>query len=402
MVRALTSYWHYGTCFCSIEMTTLNGQDQFFGITSEKKKEEYTQPEYFKGNTVATIAEPLKKSQHFRLIINTDKVLIKEVNTGMTLDKAVSVAFPSVTSKSFYFELLDTGSHAYVAISKKDYVDGILESFRQEKLHVVGFRLGFGSLQNLVPILKTERVATAKRYFQLENSQLSLDEASNEVEATFEIGGFQVEKQFVLPLAGILNYDIATASDQLNYNDFNQELKSQYSETNFFRKGLILGVAVLLLLLVTNFFFFSNYYKKHELLKAEVMMLETKAEAYSANFEKVKLKEHRVENIFSGGNSESSLYLNRLVNSKPASVLFTQLQYQPLLKRIKNDKKISYTEDQIIVGGESGDKALFSSWIENLERFDWISEVTILNYGLEGSKTDNFQISIQLADATEN
>lgn len=398
----MTSFWRYGTCFCSIEMTTLNGQDQFFGITSEKKKEEYTQPEYVQGDTVAAIAEPLKKSQHLQLVINTDQVLIKEVNTGLTLEKAVTVAFPSVTSNGFYFELFDTGDVAYVAISKKEYVDGILEALRLAKLHVVNFRLGFGSLINLAPILKTERIATAKRYFRLKDEQLYLDEASDAFESTLDIAGFQIKKQFVLALAGLLNYDINLDSEGLNYYEANTLLKSQFSEINFFRKTLFSGVAILLLLLLTNFLFFSNYYKKHESLKSEVLLLESKADVYSANFEKVKLKEHRVENMFSGGNSESSLYFNRLVSSKPTSVLFTELQYQPLLKRIKKDKKIQYTEDQLIVGGESGEKALFSNWIEMLEGYDWISEVTILSYGLEGSKTDNFRILIQLADATEN
>jgi len=266
----------------------------------------------------------------------------------------------------------------------------------------MSFRLGFGSLQNLVPILKIERIATSNRYFNLKEGQLSMDIPTQVDESAFEIAGFNVQKQFVLPLAGLLNYDLVPNAVWLNYHEANQQLKTQYAQTNFFRKGLVVGVAVLLLLLLTNFFFFSSYYKKHELLRSEVLLLETKADAYSANFEKVKLKEHRVENIFSGGNSESSLYINRLATSKPASVLFTELQYQPLLKRIKNDKKITYTEDQIIVGGESSDKALFSHWIESLEHYDWISEVTILNYGLEGNKTDNFQILIQLTHATEN
>ncbi|MEM7086267.1 MAG: hypothetical protein AAF489_08805 [Bacteroidota bacterium] len=402
MKRRITSFWRYGTCYCSLEMTTLNGKDQLFGITSEKKKEEYAKLDYLQAESIGDMAKRLKKNQHLQLIVNTDQVLVKKVDAGLSLDKAVAKAFPSVSTANFYFELLDTGEVAYVAVCKKEYINGILETFRMAKLYVVAFRLGFGSLVNLMPVLKTEMVATSKHYFSLTRGQLFLDQPSDTFQSSYQIDEFQVQKQFILPLASLLNYDVKQDEKQHNFGSVNRSLNTQYSEINFFRKTLITSTGILLVLLLTNFLFFSSYFSKHESLKVEASQLENKAHLYQANFEKVRLKERRVENIFSAGNSKSSLYLNRLVSSKPESVLFIEFQYQPLLKRIKTDKKIEYTEGQIIIGGESGDKELFSKWMEDLEQNEWISEVTILSYGLEGSSMDNFRILIQLSDATEN
>ena len=81
---------------------------------------------------------------------------------------------------------------------------------------------------------------------------------------------------------------------------------------------------------------------------------------------------------------------------------FSEIQFQPLQRSIRPDKKIEPKPNEIIVRGESLDNTAFSNWIETLESQSWVHHITVGEYGSSGTANASFSITILIdEDDTE-
>lgn len=398
MLEKLKSYWNYGTTYCSIELTSTSEGERMFAITAKKKKGEYEDLYFNEAETISEIQGFIKKNQHAFLTINTNQVLVKETNLLVDPQMLLSQTFPGLNYSEFYYEIVKSGSKAFVAVCRKEYVEKIINEFENHNISIIGFQLGFSSLEKLIPILKVSSVNTGRFHFALANKHIeSFTEASAQGEV-YHIENIEVPSNYLVAVSGLLKYDAGSEIDSINFSTDNKGQTEKYREKNFFRKAIVVGVVTLLVLLLINFLVFDSYYKNYQILQEESELSKTQRERYTIKQHSVTEKEKLVSNILNSGSSKSSYYINRLVAIKPTSILFDQVQYQPLSKTIRPDKSITYEKDIIIVSGKSNDKEVFSSWIELIEKLDWTSSVIIKNYGASTSKVSEFSLQITVAD----
>ncbi len=400
MRSGIQSYWNYGTTFCSTEIASVSGEEKLFAVTAKKKKDEFKELDFIESSSFSELSTKLPKHQHAYLIVNTNKVLLKETSFESNNKKVLSRAFPGLALSDFYYEILRTPAKCFIAVCRKDYIDAILKEAELQKIAIIGFSLGFSSISNLVPIIDEDEIYTSRHQFYIQNTSIASFSEKTGSGHTYTIEDIHVSSNHLLALSGLFNY-IKNEERLTNFNKENKHLKELQGQKAFFKKGLAAGIGILLVLLLINFLFFSSYYNRQQVLSQEVQLLQAQKETFAARINEIEAKEQVVTNILTSGNSKSSFYLNRIVAERPASILFSAIQFQPLGRAIRPDKKIEYEAGKITVAGESNDRTAFSKWIETLEQKDWIKAVTVISYGATNSRVAEFEISIHIKNDAE-
>ena len=393
MFKDLISYWHYGNTYCSIEYTTDGGQPVFYGLTAEQKKGEYRSLEPFGYSSVRELSEVLPKRQHCFLAIDHDGVLVKETPLRGTDDQMIAEVFAGTTTQDFYFDVYRRPGNAFVAFCRKKEVDSILKQFREEKLEVIGFRLGFGTIANISAFIPDGHIATARYFLEISDGGVdTFDQTKKEV-ADVAIEDVRLPSSHLIALGGLLEYQNPSPSGTIA--ERNTALREDQHQKVFFRKGSMLGIIFLFIVTLANSLVFSNYFDRATELQEQYDLLQGQRQVFVGKKQDIEQKQRTVDNILNG-TSKGSFYVNRLVASQPESILLSKLTYQPLAKGIRPNKVIAYTFDELVVEGQSNDRDEFNRWMGTLEGFGWVGGIEVSDYSDSDTPLATFSISLKL------
>lgn len=403
---SLSTYWNYGNEFCSIEhCINADGNIYIYALTALKKNGELDINGTFFSSSVEQAKTKLKKNQHCFLNITGNPVLIKGTSTSGNDKKIIGSAFPNIDIEQFYYQILKTPSQNFVAVSRKDQVHEIIEDYKKNALEVIGISFGFFAIQNLLRLLKEEKLQLGSYDLALAEDQITGYQKSDSLqeEKLYQLDDTEISSNYLLALAGIFSYGILHESLSSNFQGFNAELKTEHRQKVFFRKGLVLGTGVLLISLLINFLLFSRYYEEHQNLTEEYQAELLLKKVYEEKQIKVANKEKLVTNILNNSSSNSTFFLNRLITSKPSSIILSEFTFQPLERQIKDREPIRLMEHQVQISGESADEAEFSLWIRTLEEKTWIKEINVKDFSYKNSQNSQFSLLlILIEDETGN
>lgn len=403
MFSKLKSYWEYGSTFCGMEVTMVEGKEILFAVTAKQKDGEFTDLDFLRFQSILEVGKNLSKQQHCFLTINSDKVLIKSVTTEESDLKTVSNAFPGLSHIDFYTEILNTPYGSIVAVCRKDYIHNLLKELEQQNIHVLGFHLGIIPLQVLAPLMSVENINVPRYHIEIKEKSIKDFYANENYNHTiYELEDIKIASEYMLSLAMLFSYTAAGLISSNNFGEENKNLYKHHQEKVFFQKGVYLAMGLLLISLLVNTFFFNAYFKKEQQLNEELVLLESGQKGIENKLIEVNKKEILVNHILNSGNSKSSYYLNQIVVLKPSSIGFSDIQYQPLGRSIRTDKPIEYSQNRIIISGESKDKADFSEWITQLGKLKWQESVNVVHYGNLGKDLASFSVTITIKDESTN
>ena len=80
----------------------------------------------------------------------------------------------------------------------------------------------------------------------------------------------------------------------------------------------------------------------------------------------------------------------------PETILFSQINYQPLLKKVRKDKPVNIDAHLILLQGESVNGDRFADWINTLEKREWVAKVLITNYSDLSRTRSTFEVMLKL------
>ena len=147
---------------------------------------------------------------------------------------------------------------------------------------------------------------------------------------------------------------------------------------------------------MVNAGFFMHYFDRvNELQHVSNINLSTKNKV-TALENTVAKKEKMITDLLLIQDSKSALYSNEIVYSMPKTITLSEFNYQPLKKRIRADKPIEIVTQTIVVAGTSNDASVFSNWISEIEKLNWVKTVAIIDYGAVSKERTKFKIKIGL------
>lgn len=399
MLNKLWTYLQYGNRFCGIEHTSKNGKNSIIVSILKQSKKELHIASSFEEKAIEGVSKKLQKNQHVVLVINNDKVLSKQVESEQKdALKLVYKAFPNINIDDFYFEVLSEKNNHFISLCRKDYVNSIINEYSKNEISIIDVLLGNTLISTITEFINENLVYSSNTKISIKDKQITQIEKKEVIDEDYDINGLKVSNNQLLSFSGALQSILKNKVTKSNFEARKELLLNDFRQTRFFNLFLKTGGFFILGLLLVNFFFFNHYFNKvNELKQVSEINLSTKTQIIKLN-EVVSKKQKMVDDLLKSNGSKSSFYSNTIIHSLPKTILLSEFNYQPLLKRIKADKDIELEQNRISLSGVSNNSERFSGWISQLEQENWINKVNIIDYRTKSSSSSNFKIKIILND----
>jgi len=400
MIKKTRSYLQYGNRFCGIEHTIKNEKEIIISTILIQSKKEIDIESYFEAQTVEEACQKIKKKQHVSLVINNDKVISKKIESEQKAPlKLIQKAFPNININDFFYEVLSEENIHFVSLCRKSYVQEIIDAYKKLNIFIISVSMGNSSISVIKSFIDSNVVYTSNSKILIENDVITKIIKDNYFEDyNYNLNGLTISGTGLLSFSAALNTLLKVNITKTNLDAIKTTLLSDFKQIRFFQQFLKFAGLFLLLGLLINFFMFNYYFNKvNELTQVSEINNSTKAKILKLNAS-VSKKQKMVEDLLKSNGSKSSFYVNTITHSLPKSILLSEFNYQPLLKRVKSEKQIEINKNSITVFGVSNDSRIFSTWINQLEQQNWIEKVDIIAYGLSSSTTSEFKIKIILDD----
>tara|TARA_R110002096_G_scaffold81625_3_gene190220 strand:+ start:11224 stop:12432 length:1209 start_codon:yes stop_codon:yes gene_type:complete len=396
MLEHLKTYLEYGNRFCGIEHTSQNGKEVYFVTLLKKNKSALDIENIYEELPFKKTISKLPKKQHVCLIINNDNVLTKQIESSEadTL-KVVHKVFPNINLDDFYYEIVKQQKNQFVSICRKTYIDELLNGYNQHGFSIVNITFGNTIISSISNFFKTEKIATSNASVYFENKVIKTIEKTEGINTiNYNVNGLEITNKSMLSCAGALNPLLSNFKPITNFDDLKTSLNNDYKQSRFYNVFLKLGLILILAILSINFFVFNHYFNEVKTMQQTSQINQTtKLKIIELN-ESVSKSQKMVEDMLKGNSSKSSFYINTIVQSLPNSILLSELNYQPVLKRIKAEQPINVDSNSILLSGESNNSDMFSKWLTDLENIKWINKVEILSYEDFSKSSSKFSLKL--------
>lgn len=391
----------YGTTYYALEHIGVNQDARINILIAKKRKGELIVVDKRNVSQIENVKEYNKKLKNAHLIINNNQVLQKKIDTIQMPSDVVLVnqAFPNIDLKAFYYQIIRAKTKTYVYICRKEYVDTLIQNYEDQGIFITKWSVGNTSIVSLLPLFKEESIIqTPQSIIFIDNGEIrSIDriETGSYQNEYYDVEGIKIEGIYINTLGAIVA-TLGGVSKDIVFTNFEEKEASQQSyfkQHRLFAIGLPVAIGILLLIFLVNFLFYNHYYTKvnylNEIGGSNVLQKELLIKKDSIVDQKQKL----FEDVIASASSSSSYFIDRVIGEMPSTILLDQLQYHPLLKKVRKNKPIIVQENTLIIRGETTVNNDLSEWISTLEEFDFIESVSIGNLEKKGKNT-TFSIEI--------
>ena len=399
MLRQLRTYLEFGNRFCGVEHSHKQGKEVLLATLLKRKKKALDVEDRFEAEHIGSLSELLPKNQHITLVINNDKVITKTIESELKdSQKLLFKAFPNINTEHFLYDVLSQQNKHFISICRKDYIESVLNAYKTHGFSVIGLSLGNSLISLITDWVQGDEVTTSNAQLKLDHNTITQWERyGGDNEILYNVNGLNTTNNNILSLTAALSTLLDDSPSKTNFETQKQVLISEHRQAQFFKQFLKFGLGFLLLLLLLNFFVFNHYFNTVEALKETSQFnQETKEKILTLNAD-VSKTQKLVEDVLKSSSSKSSYYINDIITGLPKTILLSSLNYQPLIKRVKEGQPIANDINTIVVSGKSSDSQLFSEWISDLESSDWILKVEIIDYADQSKTVSDFKLKISLS-----
>ncbi|AXP80813.1 hypothetical protein CJ739_1727 [Mariniflexile rhizosphaerae] len=398
MLERFKTYLEYGNRFCGVEHGSHNGQEAFYATVLKKDRKSVSVVDFFDSADFEGMVSKLNKKQPVFLVVNNDSVLTKHIESSQTeASKLMHNAFPNINPEDFFYEIVSQGSSHLLSICRKAYVEGLVLDYKGHGFSVIGISLGNGLVTGIAPFLDSTSIMTSNACLTMNMGAVASIEKKNiEDTVTYDVNGLRANNFQLLSMAAALDIVLERFRPLSNFGILKLSLKNDYKQARFFAVFVRFGLLFILCGLLINFFVFNHYFETVNALQQTSQINQTTKSSLLELSERVNKSQKMVDDMLKGSASKSSFYVDAIVRGLPSSILLTELDYQPLLKRIKSGQSVVIDNNTLLVSGESNDSASFSEWIADMEDIDWIQKVEIINYGDASSSVASFSLKLMM------
>ena len=326
------------------------------------------------------------------LVLNGKGVIhkaFKKTDTDEDSIQIINRLIPNVNVQEIYSQVFYSGQSGFLSIVRKQILENHLQLFKDKGYSVAYISLGpfvAYDILNQLGVLK-------KDTFSFNGHQLGLNEKSDLIAYTYNAANSELKDIEIdgekMPSAVFVAY---CAAAQLYLNRFNLEdcIQCNFVIENGIKqhvwkllkkRGGIAVLAVAFAVLLSNFIFYNIQFKANNKLSA----------SYGANQYKIKnidslTKEVNDKNRFLSDagwlhHTKLSFYSDRIASTVLPSIKLTELSINPLDESLsRKEKKLMFSNYNILIKGTCGSVAELNSWIKELQKNEWLNKVTIENF----------------------
>ncbi len=401
MLNRIKTYVNEGAMYYGLEICGYPDGVQFHLLQLERRKQELF---LVREDTFATLemaARAIEKDVPLFLTINTGGILVKIIplSNDSNHEALVHQAFPNLDFNSFYYELTRTKKNLIVSISRKEHVDSYLEQLVALKLNVIDISLGVASVINSIGYLDETNLYLANTELELSEASISKIIPFSEItteQKKYVINELEVDSKYFLSFSSVLGHFLKVTERFGNLVEINSGLKRESANKRQFKLLLRSSLIGILLVLFVNFLVFNHYYEKVGKLQEVLAINDANKEQLLRLKTDVKNKEERLNAVLAMANSKTASFLDDIGRNLPASMLLSEIKYQPLQRPLRESKPVLLESGVFDVSGQVENSSDFYTWIADLEKLSWVDRVETTEYDYGSGNRSNFSIKITI------
>lgn len=385
----------FSNLFCAVEYTfDSDGIEQFHTLQLTKKKNELILTNSKTFTDVNSVFSHLKsiKQEHIVLVVNNNQVLSKSINiVEPNSNKVFKNAYPTLSYNDFYIQVAYSEHDSWISIVRNSYITQLVGEYAKHDISVLEVHLGNVSISSIVEMIDYKEVFTSNAMVTIDEGKLQAIKYKQFDSYNYAVNGIKFHSKYILSLASIVDFYIK------KNQHFNPNYLSDYKDKKVFNLGYKLALGLIFTMVLVNFLFFNNYNKNVNSLEQELEIkrgAKTKLKAISINLNKKRklLSELQNSRLLS-----VSKYSDQIVAEIPKSVLLTEINYQPIVGRIRKGKATNFNIKEIEVKGVLHNYVEFTRWIDNIERKPWVNQLVKLSTEKDKrKKSSNFDLIIRI------
>ncbi len=307
------------------------------------------------------------------IVVNTNQVLAKKGNGEYHEKTTIQATFPNLQLKDFYTEIKNTPTNYFITLSRKQYINNILNEYTKEGIIVLDFALGNLSVFALTSSVKDANFYSSNAKISIESETIQNIYLKEYATETYTINGLQVSNGNILSLGLILRFFV------FKQTVHNQAQVEEYKEKKLFNFGYKSALVFFLLLLLVNFMFFNSYYTKVNQINSELSIREKSKRKLAELTNNVNKKKKLLNELRSSSSLSVSKFIDEIVIGVPTTIILEEVNFQPVLGTLKQGKKVKFNTQELNIRGEVVSNLALSTWVDELEQLNWINSVSKLS-----------------------
>ena len=285
---------------------------------------------------------------------------------------------------NFFFTDYLENDQVFSSVIRKDVVEETILAFAALKAQVISISSGPFVASFINSVLKKEKLTVSTSILHFKGDELVEMRKNADKESrpdSVKIGDQIVSNRLILPVS--IGAAFFNPSEKIILPDspevFDNNTEEARQKNIFVRFGM--GMMLFFLaLLFSNQLYLGHL---HEKIAENDLYLEQYQEQLG-EIAQLEDERNRKEKLLQSSGLLNrnflSYYLMELGNSVPKDITFDNIVIRPLKNEIKQRKKIEFQEHIVLLNGKSRTSNILSKWIEEIEQFEWLEKVDILDY----------------------
>ena len=343
-------------------------------------------------DSIDELIQTLDKKYPVLLTVTGDSVITKKtVNKTNYLQEVLFTSNP----EDFFIYSRPIEEHRLVAIARKPNINGILKTFSDNGIAVIDLLLGAWSLCDLANLTQAvEAIQTPKYTFDPATNDLT--RLSNDANALQDIrvADQTIEAKTLLAFSGLVHH-FTMGQQFTNYQDLVTSLTERFTYKRLTKKVAIAAVAFLFLSLSLSYGLSAIYAQKNANIQTQ-LSLNNKLQSQITGLQTdIANKESIVQLAGLQNGTYLSRYVWEIAALVPEQISLTQAEVFPLERKIKEGEAIVFTQNELLISGQSDGALVASDWVRQLKELDWIKTVEFTAFTLVGNQYE-FTLKIEI------
>jgi hypothetical protein len=327
------------------------------------------------------------------------------VNDGDTDKIVLQKVLPNANVEDFYLQTLPPvlDGQSFVSIVRKDVADKLLNLLLEHNYFILQCSFGPFKIENIFPLLNLNegnfitgiyRFGIAGERIQSMDLRIMDENSDKEI----VIGENSLKEKYFIAYGSAIDYFLEKTFERntiLSVKNSNSEF---HDKKIFYLHGWSVLISFFLLLLI-NYFIFDSYSKRSDRFKSEIILKQGEVRRFKMLQNEISRKRILLESSGLLDASKTSFYSDQLALDLPNSILLTDLNIQPLTKKMSNgEDKLVFSPKVILVAGNCKKSHELNDWIKLLKTKKWVNDLAIVNYSQdkeEGLGRFNLELKIK-------
>ncbi len=358
-------------------------------------------------NTIADLKEKIDAKMPLVISITGKGIINKKIDaTPIDSNKILlNKILPNANEAEFCIQktLIDDKS-IFVSVIRNSLLDEILNEFKTIGIDSIQeCYLGPFAINNCLPFIdeKINNIQLKNYKLGVKNGliqDLNQDDTFT-AENVITIGDDPIQLEQLISFATAFSYHRNTLNSGIVNSILLEELKLNFKEKRKFVSRTWAMLLSFFFILLINYFVFNNYWTKNNEISSRLEINKSSLNRLDTLKNEFQQKKMFMQQNGLMENSLTSFYADKLAESLPNSISWTNLEIHPVKKKEANaESDLIQFENKIIrISGNCQYSLDLNDWMKHLKNFLWIDKLELLNYKQDNANDKGaFLLEIQL------